>query len=131
MARTSENTKAVSDEEIIAALMANSTIAKAAEAAGISRRALYDRMGEKDFQGQYAAAKAALIRQAVFTINAKLTEAIDTIAGIMQDPEVNPAVRLQAAQTILNNATKFAERLSAEDKKAEDTRKNPLDIFGM
>ena len=87
MARTSENAKAVSDVEIIAALMANSTIAKAAEAAGISRRALYDR--------------------------------------------TNPAVRLQAAQTILNNATKFAERLSAEDKKAEDTRKNPLDIFNM
>ena len=131
MARTSENTKVVSDEEIIAALMSNSTIAKAAEAAGISRRALYDRMGERDFKGQYAAAKAALIRQAVFTINARLTEAIDTIAGIMQDQEINPAIRLQAAQTILNNATKFVERLSAEDKKAEDTRKNPLDIFNM
>ena len=126
-----KNAKAVSDEEIIAALMCNSTIAAAAKAAGISSRALYDRMGERDFKAQYAAAKAALIRQTVCNFNARITEAIDTIAGIMQDPECNPAVRLQAAQTILNNAAKFAERLNAEDKTADDSRKNPLDIFGM
>lgn len=129
MARSAANAKAVSDEEIIAALMANSTISKAAEAAGISSRALYDRMGERDFKAQYAAAKAAVMRQAVFAVNTRLSEAIDTIAEIMHDPANNPAVRLQAAQTILNNAAKFTERLSVADKSADESRRNPLDPF--
>lgn len=34
----------------------------------------------------------------------------------MNDKEVTPAVRLQAAQTILNNAGKFAERLRSDEK---------------
>lgn len=34
----------------------------------------------------------------------------------MADKEVTPAVRLQAAQTILNNAGKFAERLRADEQ---------------
>ena len=34
----------------------------------------------------------------------------------MNDNGVTPAVRLQAAQTILNNAGKFAERLRNDEK---------------
>lgn len=129
MARGKENAKAVSDEEIIAALMANGTIAKAAAAAGITSRALYDRMGENAFQAQYKAAKAALLRETVFNINAKITTAIKTIADIMQDTETSPAIRLQAAQTILNNAAKFSERLNAQDSTAEEARSSPFDFF--
>lgn len=123
------NAKGVSDEEIIAALMSNGTLAKAAKAAGISSRALYDRMGENTFQAQYKAAKAALLRETVFNINAKISAALNTVADIMQDADTNPAVRLQAAQTILNNAVKFSERLNAQDNSADDARSSPFDIL--
>ena len=108
--------KATSDEQIIAALLSHGTIKEAAAAAGISERALYDRMNTGDFQALYKAAKADLIRAAVFSINGKLQEAINTVAEIMADKENNPAVRLQAAQTILNTACKFTQRLQDDEQ---------------
>ena len=113
MAKTRE--QAVSDEQIIAAILNNRTLKAAAAAAGISERALYDRMNDGDFQALYKAAKADLIRAAVFNLNSKLQEAIDTVAEIMADPDNNAAIRLQAAQTILNNAGKFSQRLQADE----------------
>lgn len=115
MARTRARDPAVSDEQIIAAILNNRTLKAAAAAAGISERALYDRMNDGEFQALYKAAKADLIRAAVFNLNSKLQEAIDTVAEIMTDQDNNAAIRLQAAQTILNNAGKFAQRLAADE----------------
>ena len=123
------NETAVSNEKIIAALMNNSTLAQAAKAAGISSRALYDRMGDKEFRAEYKAAKAALMRQATQALNDRISEAVNTIAEIMQDTTANPAIRLQAAQTILSQATKFSERLDTVDEKAEEPRRGLLEAF--
>ena len=103
--------KSVSNEIIIAALIQHGTIKEAAAAAGISPRTDYDRMQEREFVAEYIAAKNDIVRKAVFSINNKLSEAIDAVAGIMNDTSANPAVRLQAAQVLINNAAKFAERL--------------------
>lgn len=116
------NEKGVSNEEIIAALLANGTIREAAAAAGIAPRTIYDRMKQKGFKEEYKTARADVIRQAVSSLNGKIAAAIETIAEIMQDPGTNPATRLQAAQTILNNAGKFAERLTAAEAIAEAER---------
>ena len=109
------NTKAVSNEEIIAALLQHGTIKDAAAAAGTTPRTIYDRMNDREFRAEYMEAKNDIIRKAVFTINEKLSAAIDTIADIMTNADNNPAIRLQAAQTILTNAGKFAERLTHDE----------------
>lgn len=106
----------ISDEQIIAALLSNGTISAAANTVGISERSLYDRMNEGEFIALYKAAKADLIRTAVVSLNNQVQAAIDTVAEVMQNKENNPAVRLQAAQTILNTASKFAQRLQAEEQ---------------
>lgn len=118
-----KNTKAVSDEEIISALIQHGTIQEAAQAAGISPRTVYDRMDDKEFQAVYRWAKTDLVRTAVFSINEKLSAAVDTVAGIMNNKDVNPAVRLQAAQTILNNAGKFAGRLELDERESRNANK--------
>lgn len=107
--------KAVSDEQIIAALLNNGTIKAAAAAVGISDRALYDRMNEGEFIALYKAAKTDLIRGAVININSQIQSAVQTVVDVMNDPDNNPAIRLQAAQTILNNAGKFSQRLAIEE----------------
>ena len=106
---------AISDEQIIAALLDKGTIKAAAAAVGLSERALYDRMSKGDFQALYKSAKADLIRAAVLNLNRQLQAAIDTVCEVMQDESNNAAVRLQAAQTILNNAGKFAQRLQVDE----------------
>lgn len=105
----------VSDEQIVAALLTNGTLKATAAVLGISERTIYDRMKDGDFQALYKSAKADLIRAAVFHINAQLQEAIDVVVSIMHDEATNAAVRLQAAQTILNNAGKFAQRLQNDE----------------
>lgn len=125
MARKREHGTAVSDEQLIAALLNNGTISAAAAAVGLSARAVYDRMRGGDFQALYKAAKVDLVRTAVFNLNRQLQAAIDTVVAVMQDKENNPQTRLQAAQTILNNAGKFTERLQKnEDTVIEQIDKN-------
>lgn len=104
--------KAITDEEIIIALMNSGTIRAAAATLKISERSIYDRMNEGEFQALYKAAKADIMRQAVCNINSKLEAAINTVYEVMADKEVNAATRLQAAQTIINTAAKFADRLA-------------------
>lgn len=122
------NAKAVSDEEIIAAILQHGTMKEAAAAAGISTRAIYDRMESREFRSLYMAAKDDLIRQAVFSVNRKLSQAVDTIAEIMTDPDNNPAIRLQAAQTILKNAESMAGRLSREEYNSRAESKGAFDF---
>ena len=95
----------------------------------LSTRAIYDRMGESEFRAQYRAAKAEILRGAVVSIRSRIAEAIDTTAAIMQDENNNPAVRLQAAQTILNSAGKFLERLDTADRQTEEARADFFPAF--
>ena len=116
---------AVSNEKIIAALLQYGTMKEAAAAAGTTSRTIYDRMKDKEFRAEYMEAKNDII---VFSINEKLAAAIDAVADIMNDKENNPAVRLQAAQTILNNAGKFAQRLAQDEYQSRNETKNPFDL---
>ena len=117
---------AVSDEEIIAALLESGTVREAAAKTGLTARTVYERMGDRDFKAAYNSAKADIVRQAVFSINGKLAAAIDAVADIMNDKNTNAAARLQAAQTIINNASKFAERLTADERRTSEYTKDPF-----
>ena len=120
-------TKALSNEEIIAALLQHGTVREAAKAAGTTARTIYDRMQSQDFTAEYSAAKNELLRKASLSVNDKLAAAIDEVAAIMADPKVNAAVRLQAAQTIINSAGKFSERLD----RCEKTQRQQADPFNF
>lgn len=116
MPKARTNQTALSDEQIIAALMHSASLRQAADTLGISPRALYDRMGYRDFKAAYSAAKAEVMRQAVQSLNAKLAAAIEVIAEIMTDDNTATPYRLQAAKLILDNTGKFTARLDAADK---------------
>ena len=56
--------------------------------------------------------------------------AIDVAAEIMENKDNNPAIRLQAAQTILNNASKFNAWLQQGESHARsESSKDPLDVY--
>lgn len=119
----------ISDEQIIAALFSNGTIKAAAAAVGLSERCIYDRMNNGEFIALYKSAKADLIRGAVVNLNNHIQSAINTVSDIMNDKDNNPAIRLQAAQTILNNAGKLSQRLTAEEQSVNAQR--DINYFGI
>jgi len=124
--------KTVSDEVIIVSLINNGTLKAAAAAVGVSERTIYERMCDGDFRELYAAAKADILRKAVFEINNQIGMALETVSEIMADKEINPAIRLQAAQTILNNAGKFTERLREDEQGVlEQREKNRYSLFDI
>ncbi len=108
--------KEITNEQIIIALMNSGTVKGAAATLGITDRTIYNRMIDGDFQTEYKAARADLLRTALNRINDNLSAAIDTVATVMNDSKVNPATRLQAAQTIINAAAKFTERVISQEQ---------------
>jgi predicted DNA-binding ArsR family transcriptional regulator len=121
-----KRTQVISDEEILAALLSSGTVREAASAAGLPIRTLYDRMNTPDFQIMYREARAEILRAAVHNMNAQIQEAVNTIAGIMTNEEINPATRLNAAQTLLSNAAKFSARLQVEERSIQFDRDNVI-----
>lgn len=111
-----KRTSSVSDEEIISALLSCNTVTDAAKACGLATRTLYDRMNTKSFQLLYSGAKNDVLRKAVLLITGKLTEAVEVVSEILSDTAVNPAIRLQAAQTIINSAVKLADKLQQDEQ---------------
>ena len=107
--------KVVTDEQIISALLNNRTMKESAQSIGLTERTVYSRMQEDDFKVLYKAVKADVIRGSVFSINQQLGAALDTVVEIMQDKNVSPAIRLQAADKIFLYADKFATRLSKDE----------------
>lgn len=124
--RTKANQTAVSDEEIISALLGSGSLQEAATALNVAPRTLYERMAKREFKAAYSAVKTDIIRRAVFAMNVKLSAAVQTIADIMEDQSAPAATRLQAAKVIIDNAGKFAERLKDEEAYTGDmTHKMP------
>lgn len=120
-------TKGVENEVIIAALLQNGTMKEAAAAAGVSPRTIYDRMKDNEFRSEYMTAKNDVMRKAVFSMNEKLAQAVDTIAEIMTNKDNNPAIRLQAAQTLMNNAGKYSSILQEKEYAAQAEGKTTTD----
>ena len=123
-----KNQTAVSDEEIIAALLQSGSIAQAAELTGISARSIYDRMGTRDFKAAYSAAKSDIVRAAVLTMNRSLAAAVDVVTGIMNDDSNNAGTRLQAAKMIIENAAKFSDRLNDADTTTATMAESPFEF---
>lgn len=118
---------AITNEEIIAALLQHSTVRDAAQAIGISTRTIYERMQNGEFRAQYREARAEIVREAVDKTNSKLSAAIDTITEIMLDKETPIRFRLQAAQIVIDRAGKLSERLEKIDRLCAEDR-NPFGI---
>lgn len=108
---------ALTDAEIIAALMASPTNAAAAAALGISESHMYSRMRSEAFQKAFSDAKATVFKSCLEQAQRSVTKALETIVGIMTDEDYSAQVRLNAAQALLTAATRLQS--SAEKERQE------------
>ena len=101
------------------ALLDSNTFTEAAEKAGISRKTLYNYMRtDTDFAQAYREARERLTLERLDAIENERQRAKDTILAIMDDAAQSSAVRLRAAQTILDagqTIEKAADTLIAEN----------------
>jgi hypothetical protein len=111
-------TLATKPQRCIAAILSTRTLAEAAAAASARVRQSYRWLKQPDFREALWAAEGNLIDEATRQPVALCNEAVDTLAGLMHDPNESSAVRLRAAQTMLDTALKVRELREVEQRLA-------------
>ncbi|MCC7354529.1 MAG: hypothetical protein IT330_12335 [Anaerolineae bacterium] len=107
----------------IAALLAASTLAEAAQRAEVGERTLRRWLKQDDFRRALHQAQDQVLGQATRQSLAAMTDALDTLKGIMANPLVAAPARVTAARSILEHATRLyeattlAERLAALEER--------------
>lgn len=122
--------KSVTNEELCSALLTHGTIKEAAVVLRISERTIYNMMSDKDFKQMYEYAQSDILNNSVMVCQNKMIEAINCIAEIMNDKEVNPQTRLQAAQTMIKNTIAMYDVVEKIRYKAEQETKTIYDLVG-
>lgn len=101
----------------IAAMLTAGTVADAADAAGVGERTLYRWLAEDGvFRRALSAAQHKAIDAAVSRLAGEALAAVQTLASIHQNEDVNPAVRVQAARAILAEMQRLREQHELEER---------------
>jgi len=109
-------------EKAVAALLSETTVASAAEKAGVAEVTLYRWLKLPDFLAAYRGARREVVEKAVAQLQ-QLSWAASTILVRLLGSN-SDSIRLRAAQTILDQANKglelidFEERLAALEEQA-------------
>lgn len=104
------DTKKRNDETLIAALISNPTIKAAATACGVSERYIYGRLHDPAFKAKYDNARREVLEQSTAFIQGIVSEAIQKMRDVMNDPDATPQVQLNAAEAITRNSLKLTEQ---------------------
>ena len=103
-------TKDRKDELLISALISNPTIRAAATACGLSEAHIDGRLRDPAFQAKYDRARRELLEQSTAYIQGIVSEAIQKMRDVMNDPDATPQVQLNAAEAITRNSLKLTEQ---------------------
>lgn len=98
------------DEQILCALVSNTTIKAAAKECRIAESTIYARLKDPEFKKQYDAMRFDLLERNTAQIQMQLGSAIQTMADVMNDGENSPQVRLNAADALIRNNLKLTEQ---------------------
>lgn len=110
--------KKVTDEAILNALEQYGSTTTAAKVLGVSRQTLYNRRRDRAFRAAEETQTADRYRKILSLLQPMEQMAITTTSEIMANEEINPAIRLQAAQTLYKMATKYEELLQGANHRA-------------
>ena len=112
-------------EQAIAALLSETTVAAAAERAGVGEVTLWRWLKLPDFTSAYREARRQVVEKAVAQLQHSSWAASTTLLKLLAAP--SDSVRLRAAVAILDQANKgveqldFEGRLTALEQKADGT----------
>lgn len=98
------------DEIIIAALIGNPTVRAASKACGISETQIYARLRTPAFKKRYDDARREVLEQSTAYIQGIVSEAIQKMRSVMNDPDASQQVQLNAAEAITRNSLKLTEQ---------------------
>ncbi len=96
-------------QKAISALLSEPTIRKAADAAGVPERTLYQWLKNPAFDTAYRSARRESVQQATARLQYASSSAVAVLCSLMARDTVHASIRLSAAKTILELALKSLE----------------------
>lgn len=110
-AKRNQEPRDLKKQAALEALMECSTLTEAAEKAGISRKTLYSYIRhDRDFSWAYSDLQDQATIRAMESAQAMRERASSVILALMEDEKQPPAIRLKAAQALLEEDAKQGER---------------------
>jgi hypothetical protein len=106
-------------EEAIAALLTSRSVEDAAKTAGIGVQTLMRWMKLPQFDDAYREARRATFGQSIARLQQASSAAVSTLLKIMVDSNSPASVRVRAADSVLDHATKAIEIEDIEHRVAE------------
>ena len=107
------------DELILAALLSNPTVRAASKACGVSETQIYVRLRTPAFKERYDNARREVLQQSAAFIQGMVSEAIQKMRDVMNDPDASQQVQLNAAEAITRNSLKLTEQADILQQIAE------------
>lgn len=98
------------DELIISALLANPTVRAAAAACGVCETQIYARLRNPAFKERYNNAKRDTLEQSTTFIQGLVSEAIQKMHDVMNDPNASQQVQLNAAEALIRSTLRLTEQ---------------------
>lgn len=92
------------------AMLEESTIAKAAEKAGISRKTAYVYLHNEEFNAELEKRRSECINDTVRYLQCKLALCNEALVDIIEDPDAGAQVKINAANSIYTNCRAFIEQ---------------------
>ncbi len=99
----------VKQEEAIIALLTSRNTEDAAHTAKVGVRTLYRWLQDPDFDSALRAARRKTFSQSLARLQQMCSAAVTTLGKVMVDPATPPAVKVRAADSILNHSAKAIE----------------------
>ena len=98
------------------ALLSHSTVVAAADAAGVSEKALYGWLREPAFHAEYLAARRDAFSQAIGRLQGMASEGAAVLLAIATDPTKPASARVAAVRTMFEYGTKWIELQELEQR---------------
>ncbi len=117
---------AISNEKIMAALIACGSVRAAARAVGVSETTVRARLNDPDFRKEYETAKGAVLEEACDCLAARLTSAVDALSSVLDSDSTPAPVKVSAADSLLRHGLRYVEvanvlrRLDELEKRTND-----------
>lgn len=113
---------AITDEKMIKALATCGSVTATAVRLGIAESTIYRRLQDNDFRAKLEVVKGDVLREFKASYLESAERARNTVESMMNNDKINPAIRLQACQTIINTAVKFVELSERAEDRAVKAR---------
>lgn len=100
----------------IEALISQPTIRAAAAAARTSETTLWRWLNDPVFDQAYRQARSEILENTLTVLQARSTQAVETLVEVMEDGSALPSARVSAARTILEFSLKVRETVEIEER---------------